>query len=229
MTDPRDRPYVAGLLVLTVATGVVDAVSYLALDQVFTGNMTGNVLFVGFAAAGAGGIPLLNNVVALVAFVLGAALCGVLLRGRADDARMPRRALGVLAGGAVLVVAGGALWLAVGRPPTPAVLALTAALALVMGAQAVAARGAHVQDVSTVVVTTTLVNLALSSPLAGGSGEGAARRAGAALARGTGAAVGAVVVRSWSGAAGLLLAGVLVAVGSTTLALARRHDAVAPR
>ncbi|KFD43282.1 hypothetical protein IU11_12880, partial [Cellulosimicrobium sp. MM] len=67
MTDPRDRPYVAGLLVLTVATGVVDAVSYLALDQVFTGNMTGNVLFVGFAAAGAGGIPLLNNVVALVA------------------------------------------------------------------------------------------------------------------------------------------------------------------
>ncbi|MGO2043016.1 MAG: YoaK family protein, partial [Cellulosimicrobium funkei] len=78
MTDPRDRPYVAGLLVLTVATGVVDAVSYLALDQVFTGNMTGNVLFVGFAAAGAGGIPLLNNVVALVAFVLGAALCGVL-------------------------------------------------------------------------------------------------------------------------------------------------------
>ncbi len=33
----RDRPYV-GPLVLTVATGVVDAVSYLALDQVFTGN-----------------------------------------------------------------------------------------------------------------------------------------------------------------------------------------------
>ncbi|WP_043652631.1 YoaK family protein [Cellulosimicrobium cellulans] len=229
MTDPRDRPYVAGLLVLTVATGVVDAVSYLALDQVFTGNMTGNVLFVGFAAAGAGGIPLLNNVVALVAFVLGAALCGVLLRGRADDARMPRRALGVLAGGAVLVVAGGALWLVVGRLPTPGVLALTAALALAMGAQAVAARGAHVQDVSTVVVTTTLVNLALSSPLAGGSGEGAARRAGAVLAMGTGAAVGAVVVRSWSGAAGLLLAGLLVAVGTTTLALARRHDAVAPR
>ena len=163
MTDPRDRPYVAGLLVLTVATGVVDAVSYLALDQVFTGNMTGNVLFVGFAAGGAGGIPLLNNVVALVAFVLGAALCGVLLRGRADDVRMPRRALGVLTGGAVPVVAGGALWLAVGRLPTPGVLALTAALALVMCAQAVAARGAHVQDVSTVVVTTTLVNLALSS------------------------------------------------------------------
>ncbi len=47
----------AGLLLLTLATGVVDAVSYLTLDQVFTGNMTGNVLFVGFAATGAGGIP----------------------------------------------------------------------------------------------------------------------------------------------------------------------------
>ncbi len=149
----------------------------------------------------------------------------MLLRGRADDVRMPRRALGVLAGGAVPVVAGGALWLALGRLPTPGVLALTAALALVMCAQAVAARGAHVQDVSTVVVTTTLVNLALSSrsravPERRGPTRGGRARDG----RGRRRRRRAVVVRC-----GLLLAGVLVAVGTTTLALARRHDAMAPR
>ena len=44
----RDAPYLVGLFALTVATGVVDAVSYLALDHVVTGNMTVNVLFVGF-------------------------------------------------------------------------------------------------------------------------------------------------------------------------------------
>lgn len=224
MTDQRDRRYVAGLLVLTVATGVVDAVSYLALDQVFTGNMTGNVLFVGFGVAGAGGVPLLNNAVALGSFAVGATLCGAFLRRRDDGVRMPRAGLLALGGGAVLVLAGASLWLAAGDLPRGWVLVVTAALAVVMGGQAVAVRGARVQDLSTVVVTTTLVNLALRSPLAGGTGEGSARRAGAVLAMGTGAAVGAVVVRSWSGAAGLLVAGSLMAVGAATLAWARHRE-----
>jgi hypothetical protein len=36
---------------MTATTGIVDAVSLLALGQVFTTNMTGNVLFLGFALA----------------------------------------------------------------------------------------------------------------------------------------------------------------------------------
>ncbi len=43
------------LLLLTVVTGIVDAVSYLGLGHVFTANMTGNVVLLGFAAAGASG------------------------------------------------------------------------------------------------------------------------------------------------------------------------------
>ncbi len=43
------------LLVLTMATGVSDAVSILGLGRVFVANMTGNVVFVGFALAGAPG------------------------------------------------------------------------------------------------------------------------------------------------------------------------------
>jgi uncharacterized membrane protein YoaK (UPF0700 family) len=64
------------LLLLTVSTGVIDADSYLALDHVFTGNMTGNVLFIGFALVGVAGIPFLNNAVALLGFVAGTIVGG---------------------------------------------------------------------------------------------------------------------------------------------------------
>ena len=76
LTD-RDRPEAActlALLVLTVATGAIDGVSYLALDRVFTGNMTGNVLLIGFGLVGVPGIPVLNDLVALLTFLLGAAV-----------------------------------------------------------------------------------------------------------------------------------------------------------
>jgi Protein of unknown function (DUF1275) len=46
-------PLPAILVALTVVTGLVDAVSYLALGHVFVANMTGNVVFLGFALAGA--------------------------------------------------------------------------------------------------------------------------------------------------------------------------------
>ena len=41
------------LLLLTATTGLVDAVAFLGLGHVFTANMTGNIVFLGFAVAGA--------------------------------------------------------------------------------------------------------------------------------------------------------------------------------
>lgn len=43
------------LLALTLVTGLVDAFSYLILGHVFVANMTGNVVLLGFALAGAPG------------------------------------------------------------------------------------------------------------------------------------------------------------------------------
>src|SRR2546423_4998766 len=60
------------LLALTVVTGLVDAVSYLVLGHVFVANMTGNVVFLGFALAGASGFSIAASLVALAAFSLGA-------------------------------------------------------------------------------------------------------------------------------------------------------------
>ena len=37
------------LLAMTAISGIVDAVSFIALGHVFTANMTGNVVFLGFA------------------------------------------------------------------------------------------------------------------------------------------------------------------------------------
>src|SRR4051812_21062129 len=73
---PQHGPLPALLLVLTAATGVVDAVSILALGRVFIANMTGNIVFIGFALAGAPGFSLIAALLALAGFLLGAAAGG---------------------------------------------------------------------------------------------------------------------------------------------------------
>src|SRR3954471_16476669 len=77
IADPAHGPLPALMLVLTVLTGVVDAVSILSLGRVFVANMTGNVVFVGFALAGAPGFSLTASLSALGGFLVGAAIGGV--------------------------------------------------------------------------------------------------------------------------------------------------------
>ena len=67
MSEP-DRPpppLVVTLAALTVVSGFVDAVSFLGLGHVFTANMTGNLVLIGFAAAGAPGFSMAANLSAL--------------------------------------------------------------------------------------------------------------------------------------------------------------------
>jgi uncharacterized membrane protein YoaK (UPF0700 family) len=61
--------------VLTLVTGVVDALAYLRLGHVFVANMTGNVVFLGFAAAGAGGLSV-PSLIALACFLPGGIAAG---------------------------------------------------------------------------------------------------------------------------------------------------------
>ena len=65
----RHGPLAPMLVGLTVVTGVVDAVSYLTLGHVFVANMTGNVVFIGFALAGASGLSAPASLAALAAFL----------------------------------------------------------------------------------------------------------------------------------------------------------------
>src|SRR5260370_11428081 len=83
MADRRnDAGLVLLLLVMTVVTGTVDAVSILRLGHVFVANMPGNVVFLGFALAGSSGFSVSASLVALAAFLGGAAVGGRTLRSQ---------------------------------------------------------------------------------------------------------------------------------------------------
>src|SRR6201992_1646836 len=77
--DPARRhgPLPPPLICLTPGTGLVDSFSYLLLGHVFVANMTGNVVFLGFALAGAPGFSIGASLTALAAFAAGALIGGV--------------------------------------------------------------------------------------------------------------------------------------------------------
>jgi len=100
----RHGPLPPLLLVLTVVTGVVDAASILRLGRVFVANMTGNVVFTGFALARAPGFSLSASLAALAGFLVGALGGGSLTSRPGKDRGLLLRA-GAAAAGAV----GGAL------------------------------------------------------------------------------------------------------------------------
>src|SRR3954463_7425824 len=75
------------LTLLFVVTGLVDATSILGLGRVFTANMTGNVVFLGFAIAGASGFHWVPYIAALLSFAFGVVMGGRLGRRYAPRGR----------------------------------------------------------------------------------------------------------------------------------------------
>ena len=61
---------------------MIDAVSFLGLGHVFTANMTGNVVLLGFALGGTGDLSVGRSLAALVAFESGSVVGGRLTNGR---------------------------------------------------------------------------------------------------------------------------------------------------
>src|SRR4030088_1560301 len=102
--DDRHGLLTALLLVLTGTTGLVDAVSYLGLGHVFTANMTGNVVFLGFAAAGVKGMSVARSLVSLAAFLAGALIGGRFAATHGDGPRRHWLLPVALAEGALLLV-----------------------------------------------------------------------------------------------------------------------------
>ncbi|BAJ26603.1 MULTISPECIES: YoaK family protein [Kitasatospora] len=143
-------PLALALFGLTVVSGLIDAVSYLGLGHVFAANMTGNVVVIGFALAGAPGFSVIGSTTALAAFLLGAALAGRLTAGRLRPALAAESALHLVAA-AVLFAAGrdGAVQYGV-----------IALLALAMGLRNATVRSLGVPDLTTTVLTMTLTGLA---------------------------------------------------------------------
>ncbi|MFJ6619871.1 DUF1275 family protein [Kitasatospora sp. NPDC091335] len=171
----HDRhPLALALFGLTLVSGLIDAVSYLGLGHVFTANMTGNVVVIAFALAGAPGFSVTGSLTSLVAFLLGALLAGRLATRHAGTRRPAQlRTVFVLEaalyGAAAVVVFA---WSADG----PAQYAVIALLALAMGIRNGTVRGLGVPDLTTTVLTLTLTGLAADSRLAGGTAPVSAGR-----------------------------------------------------
>ncbi len=213
------------LMLLSVTTGLVDATSVLGLDKVFTANMTGNIVFLGFAAAGTPGFDVAPYLTAIGAFLVGALIAG--RTGKAHAGRPLRRwllkAAAVEAG--LLWLAALLAWLRQGGDVSPAsfygIILLTA---LAMGFRNATIRQLKVPDLTTTVLTLTLTGLAADSRLAGGADTNWIRRIGSVVAIFIGAAIGAALVTHSGLAAPLLLAGALGLVGTAACAL---HPAAA--
>ncbi|MGA9115129.1 MAG: YoaK family protein [Candidatus Dormiibacterota bacterium] len=198
------------LVGMTVITGVVDAFSYLVLGHVFVANMTGNVVFLGFALAGVGGFSVVTSVVAVGAFVVGAA-GGGLLRSRLGT-RVERQL--AAATGIQLLLMGLALLLsAVVAGSVHGALrdGLVAILAAALGIQNATARGLAVPDLTTTVLTLTITGIAADARPAGGSGARAGRRLISVAAMLAGALIGAVLILRGQVTAALVVAVILMA------------------
>ena len=190
----RHGPLPPLMLVLTVVTGLIDAVSYLALGRVFVANMTGNVVFLGFALAGAPGLSVTASIVSMVSFLTGALAGGRLgTRFAAHRGRLLATTTaiqGVLVAGTVIAVA-----VSHGEVTSPVRYTLIVLLGIAMGMQNAVARRLGVPDLTTTVLTLTLTGLAADSSPAGGATPRPGRRVLSVLAMFLGALAGALLLR----------------------------------
>lgn len=188
------RLTVVSLLLLTFATGLVDAISVLVLGHVFVANMTGNVIFLGFWFVPHSGVDMTAAVIAFVSFLLGTVLGGRFARHLDYEVRVwLTAALGteVILMTALAVGAGtGVLAYHDNRK-----LILIAGLAVTFGAQNAAARQFGIQELSTTVLTSTIVGIGVDSRLAGGTGRREKLRYTVVLTMCFGAVVGATMSR----------------------------------
>jgi uncharacterized membrane protein YoaK (UPF0700 family) len=216
-----ERMTVVCLLLLTFSTGIVDAVSVLVLGHVFVANMTGNVIFLGFWFAPRTVVDVTAALVAFVSFVAGAVLGGRLARHLDDDVR---RWLAVALGTEVVVLVALSILTGTGvldyHDNTK--LFLIAGLALTFGSQNATARQFGIQELSTTVLTSTIVGIGFDSRLAGGTGQREKLRYSVVLTMCAGATVGATMIR-WAVAPVIALAAAVVAVSAAIFRFGRQR------
>lgn len=216
---PLHGPLPALLLLLTFGTGLIDAISILGLGRVFVANMTGNVVFIGFALAGAPGYSLWGSLVALAGFLVGASLGSVAIsRFGAHRGKLLRNALvvqlGLFLGALVIGVSGGS------HLPVTLQLAIVAIGAIALGIQNAVVRHLGVPDMTTTVLTMTLTGI--GSDLRHRDLTMAARHLVAVLAMLIGAGIGAILVLRLGVVDGIVAVTIVLTAATVAAAIASR-------
>jgi uncharacterized membrane protein YoaK (UPF0700 family) len=195
MQEARQERILPLLLYLfTAVTGLVDAVSYIGLGHIFTANMTGNIVLLGFAFAGVPGLSALRSLTALAAFLVGAVIGGRLATTLAPLSSKWWRMTAFGCEAALLLGSTLASIVSVPSDSTRlyAVIVLTG---LAMGLRNATVRKIAQPDLTTTVLTLTVTGLAADSSFAGGSNPRWQRRAISILLMFAGAFVGALLLR----------------------------------
>lgn len=208
----RTDPLVTVFTVLTVLSGLLDAASYLGLGHVFTANMTGNVVILGFAAAGAPGFSAPACLASLGGFLVASAIAGrlspmmetvrsQLLVALAVEAALLACACGVAAANGVS-----------GRGSRYTVIVLAA---LAMGMRNAQVRRINVAEMRTTVLTLTLTGLAFDLARGVITAQQLTRRTVSVVGMVLGAYVGALLLRhfgiEWPLGVGAVAAGLTAA------------------
>jgi uncharacterized membrane protein YoaK (UPF0700 family) len=211
------------LVGMTVVTGLVDSFSYLLLGHVFVANMTGNVVFLAFAVAGAHGFSIPASVVALVSFALGSVLGGRIARHFGHH-RGHHVAVATATQALLLTVA--MVLALVGAQPfgTGVRYALIVVLGGAMGVQNSSVRRLAIPDLTTTVLTLTLTGIGADSALGGGMGSKSGRRLISIAAMFLGALAGAASILHVHAAVPLIIALAIVVVVAGVSHLAGRSN-----
>ena len=184
------------LHVATAVTGLIDAISYLALGHVFTANMTGNVVFLAFAVAGAPGLSITRSLTALIAFLIGA-LIGGRVAPRLSEVFTPSWITTALSLESVLLLAAtlAAINFRDSSGSSFQLYSIIVLTACAMGIRNATVRKMAIPDLTTTVLTLTVTGLAADSKFAGGTSPRWRRRLLAVLLMFFGAVIGTLLLR----------------------------------
>ena len=205
------RATMIALIALTFSTGLIDAVSFISLGHVFTANMTGNIVLLGFAVGGATGLSAARSGASLLAFMAGALFGGMINVRHSGwtQMRLLKRAI-VIEAVLLLMAAGFAASAGTKSEISPSLAyGLIVLMALAMGVRNAVVRKLAVPDLTTTVLTLTVTGIASDSSLAGGANPRWRTRVTAVITMFAGAAAGAMFLRY----------GVFVPLGASSLLL----------
>jgi uncharacterized membrane protein YoaK (UPF0700 family) len=216
---------------LTVSSGAVDAISFVALGRVFTAFMTGNIAFLGLRIADAIRAPgIVAILTSMASFAVGVYLSTRIVKPSEGSGIWSKRVTVAL--GVSLIAHAGfvAVWFASNaRPSLDVSHVLLGVWALAMGMQSAAVRRLHVDGVFTTAATATIIFLA--GDLTNWSATASERRrlAGVLVALLVGATAGGVLLVHAPLYAPVLPFVITVAVVATAAIVLRERDAADER
>lgn len=193
-----DRILHGSLYCLTFVTGLIDAASYVGLGHVFTANMTGNIVFLGFAFGGVSGMSIRRSSTALAFALVGGFLAGRLDAWLGKTRRNLWLAAALALETALLCAAMAICWHCVpqGTQSLPVgvdyIIALTA---LGMGFRNGTIRKLAVPELTTTVLTMTVAAIAFDFSLTPGGNPRWRRRIGSIVMMFAGGYLGVLLVR----------------------------------